>query len=91
MIRLDRGHLQVAAQSHPGMSGKNNEDRFAVAAFQTEAGNPTPVLFAVLADGIGGHHAGEIAAEIAVNSISQQIAQSDGRNPLQVLEPPSRP
>jgi PPM family protein phosphatase len=86
MIRLDRGHFQVAALSHPGMSGKNNEDRFAVSAFQTDARDPTPALFAVLADGIGGHHAGEIAAEMAVNSISQQIAESDGRNPLQVME-----
>lgn len=85
MIRLDHAHLQVAALSHPGLSGKNNEDRFAVSAFRLNAKDPIPALFAVLADGIGGHRAGEIAAEMAVNIISHQVAESDGQNPLQVM------
>jgi protein phosphatase len=38
------------------------------------------VLFAVLADGIGGHRAGEVAAELAVNHVMQVVAKSDGKN-----------
>ena len=30
MIPAERAHLHAAALSHPGMSGKNNEDRYAV-------------------------------------------------------------
>jgi protein phosphatase len=75
----------VAAQSHPGLSGKNNEDAFAVSAFQLSGIDPTPALFAVVADGIGGHRAGEVAAEISVNVISHQVAMSDGRHPTQIM------
>src|SRR5258705_451301 len=55
MIRTPRAHLNVEAQTHPGMTGKNNEDRYAVASFVLGRKNRMPVLFAVLADGIGGH------------------------------------
>ena len=74
----------MAALSHAGRSGKNNEDRYAVASFTTEDGHP--VVFAVVADGIGGHRAGEVAAELAVNYISQQVADSNGGKPLEVIE-----
>lgn len=43
------------------------------------------MVFAVLCDGIGGHRAGEVAAEMAVDSISQAIAESDGHHPQQAL------
>jgi len=86
MIRVAQAHLAVAAQSHPGMSGKNNEDRYAVSAFQLDRRKRTPVLFAVIADGIGGHRAGEVAAEIAVEGISQGVAKSSGAHPLDTLE-----
>ena len=85
MIRIEQAHLSVMAGTHPGMSGKNNEDRFAVTAFQVSESDPTPVLLAVLCDGIGGHRAGEIAAEIAVNVITQRVADSDGSSPVDIL------
>ena len=62
MIRTQRAHLNVEAHTHPGMTGKNNEDRYGVASFVTNAQERTPVVFAVLADGIGGHRGGEVAA-----------------------------
>jgi protein phosphatase len=62
------------------MTGKNNEDRYAVTSFLLDEDNRVPVLFAVLADGIGGHRAGEVAAELAVNHIMQVVARSDGRD-----------
>ncbi|HSM71648.1 MAG TPA: PP2C family serine/threonine-protein phosphatase [Anaerolineales bacterium] len=79
MIRTSRAHLQVEAYSHQGMTGKNNEDRFAVASYQVSKRDVTPILFAVLADGIGGHKGGEVAAELAVNHIMQRVAKSDGQ------------
>jgi len=86
MIRTPRAHLNVEAQTHPGMTGKNNEDRYAIASFVLGRKNRTPVLFAVLADGIGGHRGGEVAAELAVNHMMQEVAQSDGRHTRQTIE-----
>jgi PPM family protein phosphatase len=86
MNRVEKTHLPVAALTHPGMKGKNNEDRFGVSAFRTGTRPPVPVLLAVLSDGIGGHRAGEVASELAVNIISQYAADSDGRNPTRILE-----
>ncbi len=86
MIRTEKAPYTTAAVSHPGISGKNNEDRFAVSAFRMSSKDPTPVLLAVLSDGIGGHRAGEIAAEIAVERISQRVSESKGGfEPLVVL------
>jgi protein phosphatase len=86
MIRVARAHLNVDAQSHAGMTGKNNEDRYAVASFLLDQRERIPVLFAVLADGIGGHRAGEVAAELAVNHLMQAVAHSDGRHIRQTIE-----
>ncbi|MGB7874696.1 MAG: PP2C family serine/threonine-protein phosphatase [Anaerolineales bacterium] len=86
MIRTDRAHLNVAAQTHAGMTGKNNEDRYAITSFQAGEDDLTPVLFAIVADGIGGHRAGEVAAELAVNHISQAVAESDTQRPKKILE-----
>jgi protein phosphatase len=86
MIRENHSRYPVTALTHAGMTGKNNEDRFAVSAFHLSRRNHTPVLLAVLCDGIGGHKAGEIAADLAVNNISQNVAESDGKFPLETLE-----
>ena len=86
MIRKPQSRYPVVAKSHPGMSGKKNEDRFGVTAFQISKKNPTPVLLAVLCDGVGGHKAGEIAAELGVNLITQTVSESTGQYPLQILK-----
>lgn len=86
MIRSSLPHLHVAARSHPGMIGKNNEDRYSVSAFQFSREDARPSVFAVIADGIGGHRAGEVAAELAVNLISKGVAESNGKKPLSILE-----
>jgi len=86
VIRTQRAHLHVAALSHAGMSGKNNEDRFTVLSFVLGKEDNTPVVFALLCDGIGGHHAGEVAAELAVEHISTIISASNGQEPLATLE-----
>ncbi|MDD5371042.1 MAG: protein phosphatase 2C domain-containing protein, partial [Anaerolineaceae bacterium] len=86
MIRSENAHLQVAAQTHPGMSGKNNEDRYAVTAYRVSRSDPTPAVLGVLCDGIGGHRAGEVAAELSVDLITQAVAESDGQHPVETLE-----
>src|SRR4030042_472352 len=86
MIRSSLAHLHIAAISHPGLTGKNNEDRYSVSSYHVGKEDPRPVVFAVVCDGIGGHRAGEVAAEIAVNYISQGVAQSTPRKPLKILE-----
>lgn len=86
MIRTDRAHLFVTAQTHPGMAGKNNEDNFAVSAYIISPMNPTPCVFAIVSDGIGGHKAGEVASELAVNLISAMVEKREGGNPLAVFE-----
>ena len=86
MIRSALAHLHISALSHPGMSGKNNEDRYAISSFHLGKDDPRPSIFAVVADGIGGHRAGEVAAELAINYISQGVAESNAKKPLKTLE-----
>jgi len=84
--RSETSPYLVAALTHPGLSGKNNEDRFGVSAFMLDDKAKTPVLLAVLADGIGGHRAGEVAAEIAVETLSRVVAESDADRPREILQ-----
>ncbi|MBB3048301.1 protein phosphatase [Litorivivens lipolytica] len=58
--------LKYAARSDVGCRRSNNEDNFAAA--------PEHNLW-ILADGVGGHDAGEIASEIACQVIRDQVAQ----------------
>lgn len=85
MIPTERAHLSVTAVSHPGMTRKNNEDRYAVSAYTTPGEHALPSVLAVVADGIGGHRAGEVAAELAVETISADVSRSDATQPLQTL------
>ncbi len=85
MKRLKQTEYPVVALTHPGMKGKNNEDSFGVAAFSQGWLGARPILLAVLSDGIGGHRAGEVASELAVEQISRVVQESDGRNPTEVL------
>ena len=85
MICINHSSYPVAALTHPGMTGKNNEDRYAVSAYRLNRRSRKPVLLAVLTDGIGGHRAGEVASEIAVERISQAVAASDGSDPVDTL------
>ncbi|PKN94573.1 MAG: hypothetical protein CVU44_05680 [Chloroflexi bacterium HGW-Chloroflexi-6] len=86
MIRSSRAHLFVAAQTHPGQSGKNNEDSFAISAFTLSQHNPMPVVFAIVSDGIGGHRAGEVASSIVVNMFSEMAEENTSGNPLPLFQ-----
>jgi serine/threonine protein phosphatase PrpC len=86
MIRTPDSPLEIAAITHPGTAGRSNEDRYAVSSYRVSETDATPSLFAIVADGIGGHRGGEVAAEIAVETISHMVAQSDIRDPLATLD-----
>jgi PPM family protein phosphatase len=85
MITIKQAHLHVVAQSDKGRVRQNNEDNFAVSAYRLSETDPTPAVFAILCDGIGGHKAGEVASEMAVNRISARVARSDGLQPNEVI------
>src|SRR5512135_1150885 len=86
MIRAFHATLDVATVTHPGMAGKQNEDRLAVSSYQVSQEDLTPSVFAIVSDGIGGHRAGEVAAEMAVEKIGAMVARSDAGRPLEILD-----
>ena len=86
MIPSKHPHLDSASITDPGSKGRLNEDSFEVTAFTLNEDDDTPVLLAIIADGIGGHKAGEIASKIAVATIISSIAESDGTDPLWILK-----
>jgi PPM family protein phosphatase len=86
MIKIDKAHLEISAASHPGVTGKKNEDRYGVAPFLTGPKGQTPAVLAVLCDGIGGHRAGEVAAQMGVSIITETVAASDASQPVKTLE-----
>jgi len=67
------------------MTGKNNEDRYAVSAYILNETYPVPSVLALVSDGVGGNRAGEVAAEMAVETISRHIAASDGNLPVEII------
>lgn len=71
-------NLITAASTHPGETGKNNEDRYALRFFRAPGGEP--VTAAIICDGVGGHSAGEVASDLAVRVLSEHLAQSDGHD-----------
>ncbi|QRN83028.1 serine/threonine-protein phosphatase [Chloroflexota bacterium] len=85
MIETENAHLRFAAESHPGMTGKQNEDRYGVTAFEDAGEAQERSVLAVLCDGIGGHRAGEVAAEMGVRLITDTVTAGDGSQPVETL------
>ena len=79
-------HLLVSSFSHKGFVRNNNEDNLAIQSFRTQGQPKKQVLLAVLADGVGGHSAGEIASQIGVETIIEEVSISpDLDQPAQLL------
>lgn len=66
------------------MSGKNNEDRFRIHRFFRQ--DQQKAVLAVVADGIGGHRAGEIAAELTADQIVRSIEEEGCDQPVSALK-----
>ncbi len=62
-------HLRWAAASDPGMRRTKNEDRYYA--------DPDRGIYAVI-DGVGGHAAGERAAEVALDVIRERLERQTG-------------
>jgi protein phosphatase len=84
MIPVVAPHMEVATLSHPGETGKNNEDALSVAPFRREP-DEVPVIVAIVADGVGGHRAGEIASRMAVEIVARRVGESAGTEPVATL------
>lgn len=86
MIETEQSHLEIEADSHPGMGGKQNEDFYRICSCQLSPKDKTASTLAVLCDGIGGHKAGEVAAQMGVSIITDTLLESDGKKPVEVIE-----
>jgi protein phosphatase len=86
LIPSKKHHLDVFAVTDQGSQGRINEDSYQISSFKLSKEDDTPVLVAVIADGIGGHKAGEIASKIAVATIISSIEDSDGSDPIWLLK-----
>lgn len=71
-----RYSLEIGQFSDTGCVRKRNEDSIAVAQPAT-ADKKRPGLLAIVADGMGGHQAGDKASQLAVDVIRQTFAASD--------------
>ncbi len=60
-------------KSDTGLVRELNEDSFLISGFE----NNTPYGFCILADGMGGHNAGEVASAMATEIISNELLHSD--------------
>lgn len=81
MIPYKKPLLASAAATHPGKRRPNNEDRYHVGTYQVEQ-DQTIVTLAIVADGIGGHQAGEIAAQLTIDTLVQRLLSYQGGDPL---------
>ncbi len=81
MIRTEAAHLRTAAGTHPGETGKNNEDSHFLGSFRLERDNQ-PAVLAIVADGIGGHRGGEVASQLTIDVVVAMLAAFTGREPL---------
>jgi protein phosphatase len=71
--------LEVATETHQGMVRSHNEDSIAADAV---------VGLAILADGMGGYNAGEVASGIAAELIKVEMKKSlDGKSPRELNTP----
>ena len=65
-------HLRAAAGTHPGQVYQLNQDKV-FAAIRPSGQGKMGGLF-IVADGMGGHQAGEIASDLAVQTIRKELA-----------------
>jgi serine/threonine protein phosphatase PrpC len=71
---LDRARLDLAAWTNTGMVRQGNEDTFAlVHATEAYEGNIEDYALVLVADGMGGSAAGEVAATLAVQTLRQHL------------------
>jgi protein phosphatase len=74
---LDNVRLEVAAWTTTGMIRTGNEDAFAlIQAVESRQDDMNESVLALLADGMGGYEAGEIAAGLAIEHLRKLLLQN---------------
>ncbi len=66
----DKG-MKIGAFTDRGKTRKINEDNFFISDFNLESGNG----YCIIADGMGGHNAGEVASKIAIEKMKNHIQE----------------
>ena len=77
-----RTQAEAAGDSHVGEVRTNNEDRFAVV--RLDCGGE-PGVMGLVADGVGGHAAGEVASQTVVDEITSLLRSDPAANPVRIL------
>jgi serine/threonine protein phosphatase PrpC len=77
-----RTPLETAADSNVGLVRTNNEDRFVVVDLPCDG---RPGTLALVADGVGGHAAGEVASQTAVDTILRDLRAVPCADPVSAL------
>ncbi len=67
--------LNIGYATHPGMTGKHNEDSFNLFAWWLD--QQRIIYLGVVADGVGGQTAGEIASQLAVRAVEKYFDQQE--------------
>jgi serine/threonine protein phosphatase PrpC len=84
MNNNQKPHLDIGVLSHPGEKREINEDSFGISSYRLK-GDDIPVVLATVADGIGGHQAGEVASQLAVDTIMNTLTNEDADEPKEKL------
>lgn len=80
LIPINEPPVLWGAGTHPGETGKNNEDSYTLRFFLTA--DRQPVTLAFVADGIGGNRSGEVASALAVKTLSAALQHATLADPL---------
>src|SRR3954465_8641927 len=72
---VEDSRLVIGAATHPGPVREQNEDAVWCSDVPAEP-SPTPIVMAV-ADGMGGYQRGEVAAQMAIESLQERFGAAD--------------
>ncbi len=67
--------VKIVTNTDTGPSRQRNEDACYPAAGNIISKPPSPTALAIVCDGIGGHEGGNVASNIAIDVIQQQVSQ----------------